>query len=255
MTINNIKKRLSDVKKILNIKEEIQLKREPTRFQAELSWNKQSNRWIVNYGQNLKEFALIHELGHIYYAKQWTNFDDFAIPPPFNIKADRNVFILINNLIDCFVNHSLSTFSKLYETYKEELFSYYLNNVEEFCVQIERHPDKIEVLSWFFLFYIDFNYIIKEKDAHLRREDIEKLLNKLKEKALQILNNDNSNLDLVIERLDRFNDVKETRDPRLVIHFFINLLLATEIWEKKQIMTQIKIFFPNITKLFKKKKA
>lgn len=255
MNINNIKEILSNIKKILKIEESVQLRQEPTRFQAELSWSEQSNSWIIFFGQSIKEFALIHELGHIYYAKQWISFDDFAIPPPFNTKADRNVFILINNLLDCFVNYSISKFSKFYEAYKEELFSYYLNNMDEFCVQIERHPDKIEVLSWFFLFYLDFNYIVNEKDAYIRREDIEKLLNKLKERALLILNNDNSTLDLVIERLDRFNDVKETRDPKLVIHFFINLLLATEIWEKKQIMTQIKIFFPNVTKLFKKKRA
>jgi len=245
---DQIKMLLLDVKNILNIEENIQFKREPTRFQAELSWVEQSRNWIVYYGQSLKEFALIHELGHIYYAKQWINFNDFAIPPPFNIKADRNFFILVNNLLDCFVNHSLAKFSKLYASYKEELFSYYLDNLDEFSLQIEKHPDKIEVLSWFLLFYIDFKYIIEEKDANSRREDIKKLLDKLKERVLQILNNDNTTLDIIIERLDRFNDVKETRDPRLVINFFVNLLLATEIWEKDQIMIQIKIFFPNVAR-------
>jgi len=253
VNIDHIKKLLLEVKDILNIEEEIQLKRNSTRFQAELSWNEQSRNWIVYYEQSLKKFVLSHELGHIYYAKQWINFNDFAIPPPFNIRAERDFFLLVNNLLDCFVNHSLSKFSKLYTFYKEELFSYYLDNLDDFCLHIEKHSDKTKVLSWFFLFYIDFKYIIKEKDANSRREDIKRLLDKLKERILQILNNDNTTLDLIIERLDRFNDVKETRDPRLVIHYFVNLLLASNIWDKEQIMTQIKIFFPNCVNLIKKK--
>jgi len=100
--------------KILSISDEIiGFKIEENIKQAKLGYDAENDRWIVSYQKNCGRFPIIHELGHIYFAKKKVNYLGFAKPPPITPQTDKNLIHILSNLIDCFVNYNLSKFEPI----------------------------------------------------------------------------------------------------------------------------------------------
>ena len=68
MSIDHIEKFLLYVKDVLNIEDEIQLKRDLTHFQAELSWNEQSRILLFLIQQFLESNSYQSTLSRRYFS-------------------------------------------------------------------------------------------------------------------------------------------------------------------------------------------
>jgi len=122
-------------------------------------------------------------LGHIYFAKKKVNYIYFSLPPPPTPKLDISLGNLISNLLDCFINYNLSEFEEFYPIIRKNSF-FYLDHLKDFQKQIEGTEKLHTLLEWFILFYIDFKFILKEKDYKQRSQEIESLLEILESNIL-----------------------------------------------------------------------
>jgi len=243
--MKRINELIKKTKNILTLSEEnVILRRDIVRYEAELDWDDHINSWIICIQNFPSDFSIIHELGHIYFAKKIVKCIDFAIPKTKKIEIIQDILPLLNSLVDDFINYNLNNFDELYPIYREKVFSY-LNNLESFKYQIE-HVNKVNILlSWFFLFYIDFNYILKEKDRQKRLLEINDFLSSLKSKIIQFTPiMDRNKLKKVSEKLDQFKTVKSTRKPIRIVSFFILVLLALDFWTKATLKRQMRLIFP-----------
>lgn len=237
---------LDKYKKILSIKQEkIELKKNPLiSRQAELDFKASTRTWIIHYNITQNEFPFVHELGHIYFAVKKSGFIYFALPPPPNPKLNRILGGLISNLLDGFVNYSLSEFKKIYPIIGGNVFLY-LDNLREFQKNIENINNLFILLEWFILFYLDFRFILRELDRNKKNQKIESFLNSLKFKILDSGRFNQNNLNEFIESLNKFNEVKNETHPISIITFFIEVLSNINIWTEEELKFQMNLFFPN----------
>jgi len=236
---------LSRYKQILSIIEEnINHIRNPylTR-EAELDFDSSTNSWIIYYKNTQSEFPIIHELGHIYFAIKKTSYMHFALPPPPNPVLNRIIGNLTNNLLDCFVNYSLSTFDEIFPIIQQNDFNF-LNSIDNFQRNIKGINDLPTLLGWYFLFYLDFKFILKEEDRDIRNQDIDSFLGILKYQIYTFTDFNQNNIEKLTDNLNRFDGVKNEIHALRIIHFIFSILLDINLWSEEELRKQIKLFFP-----------
>lgn len=237
------KKTILEFQNILDIKNEfVSLKIGIKTFQAELVYNKGKREWIIYFNKDTSDYSFIHELGHIYIAKKKFNNLDFAVQTPEHPKIDGRLYPLLNNLLDGIVDYSITRLDDIYPLARKAFFLY-LDNIKEFKKMINEKENLLELLSWYFLFYIDFKIIIERKDSDKRDKEINSLLSYLRKIILQF--DKSLDFDLIDEKLNKFKEIKDADDPREIIVYFVNVLLSTDYWEEKELIQQMKLFFPN----------
>ncbi len=83
---------IKEIKEILSIShEQVIFRREFVRYEAELDWNVSLGCWVICYQNIPSKFSIIHELGHIYFAKKIVRCEDFAIPKYRNSSIIRDI--------------------------------------------------------------------------------------------------------------------------------------------------------------------
>ena len=240
---------LNSYKEILTISQEnIQVRRSLfIARQAELGFDNSSNSWTIYYNNVQSEFPFIHELGHIYFAKRTTEYIYFALPPPPNPKLDISLGNLISNLLDFFINYNLREFEEFYPIIRQNNF-YYLDHLKDFQKQIEGAEKLYTLLEWFILFYIDFKFILKEKDYKKRNLEIESLLEILEFNILNFGIVDGNKLKKLIKCLDMFKEKRNETHPVKIITYFIDVLLNINSWTKDELKNKMNLFFPDFSR-------
>ena len=235
-------------KRILSISQEniILIKNPFITRQAELSFDNASESWIIYHNIVQSEFPFIHELGHIYFAKKKSGYIYFAIPPPPNPKLDISLGNLINNLLDCFINYNLSEFEEFYPIIKQNNF-FYLDHLKDFQKQIEGVEKLNTLLEWFILFYIEFRFILKEKDYKQRSQDIKFLLEILESNILSFSILNGNKLEKLVKCLHIFNVKRKETRPVKIATYFIDILLKINFWTKYELKNQMRMFFPDFS--------
>ena len=243
----HVEKIIDKYKKILSISEEkiivaCNLVDEPN--QAALFWDKSSKTWTITHNNNVVEFVLVEQLGSIYFAKKTKSLRfDFT---ENDLEIDNSLYPLLNNLLICFENYNLILFDEIYPLYREMAFEY-LDKIEIFKETINRAKDPILLLSWYILFFLDFNYLIKKPDREEKSNEMTQLISHLKIKLVHYSSAiDDLVLNKITEKLENFDNVKSTSDPETIIHFFIDLLQATTLWDESTLIKQVKLYFPKI---------
>lgn len=240
---------LNRYKEILSISQEnIEVEKDPLLItrQAQLDFDKSTNSWIIHYNNVQSDFPFIHELGHIYFAKKKIGYFYFALPPLPNSELDRSLGDLINNLLDCFINYNLSEFEEFYPIIRQNNF-FYLDHLKDFQKLIEDADNLNTLLEWFILFYIEFRFILKEKDYEQRSQEIESLFEILKSNILNFGILDENKLKKFEKCLDKFNEKKnETRSVK-IITYFVYVLLNINFWTKGELKKQMNLFFPDFS--------
>ena len=236
---------LSRYKQILSIAEEnINIVRDQflTR-EAELDFDISTISWIIYYKNTQSEFPIIHELGHIYFATKKTNYMYFASPPPRNPELNHTIGNLINNLLDCFINYSLTVFDEIYPIIKQNNFIF-LDNIINFQRNIRRIKDLHVLLGWYNLFYLEFRFILKEEDRDMRNEEINSFLAILKNQIYSFTDFNQNDVEELTDNLNRFNGVKNEIDALKIILFIFNVVFKAKLWTDEELKKQIKLFFP-----------
>lgn len=236
---------LSRYKEILSITEvNINLIRNPyINRQAELDFDSLSNSWIIYYNNIQSEFPIIQELGHIYFALNKTSYMNFALPPPQSRELNREMGELINNLLDCFINYSLSVFEEIYPVIQQNDF-FYLDNLEIFRTRIESTSNRYMLLGWYILFYIDFGFILKPEDRDTRNQDIDSFLELLRSQVCNLFGFNTRDMRELTNNLNGFNSAKDEIQHVRIIYFIYNVLSSLNLWPTQELQRQIRLFFP-----------
>ena len=243
----HVEKLIEKYKKILSISEEqiivaCNLVDQPN--QAALFWDKSSKTWTITHNNNVVEFILVEELGHIYFAKKtkYIRFDFNENDP----EIDMSLYPLLNNLDLCFINYNLTLFDEIYPLYLEMVFEY-LDKIDIFKETINRAKDPILLLSWYILFFLDFNYLIKKPDREERSNEMSQLISHLKNNLIHCSSViDDLILNEITDKLKNFDNIKSSSDPEIIIHYITDLLQATTLWDESTLIKQVKLYFPKI---------
>jgi len=112
--------------------------------------NKQAFRIQIKYPN--RRFSIVHELGHLYLAKQVNNIKLVIAPNPDSNLMDMRV--LLTGMMDGFVNYNLIKF--------EEFYKYFLEKYQiGTFLYLPDETNFFEVLDKFIMLIIDYEYIIK----------------------------------------------------------------------------------------------
>ncbi len=231
--------------KILSISDEkIDFKIKENIKQAALDYDGENNQWIVYYKKKYKRFPIIHELGHIYLAKKKVNYLGFAKPPPITPQTDKSLIPILNNLIDCFVNYNLSKFEPI-SLEIQDYFHNYLEDLDSIKKRIKNNNNILLILSFYFLYYIEFKFILIGKGRYILHEKMNNLLNSLKSYCIRRDDKLTLNKFHAIDKvLNKFDSFKSTNNYEDILHYFSHVLKVTSIWSANYINNQLNLIFP-----------
>ena len=244
MEVEQILKKYTKLLSITN--ENISFKIKDNIKQAELGYDGSKDQWIVYYRKESKRFPIIHELGHIYFAKKKVNYLGFAKPPPITPQTDKNLIFILSNLIDCFVNYNLSIIEPIYLEI-QEYFHDYLKDLENIKNRIKSNNNIWLILSFYFLYYIEFKFILKEEDRDMLKKNINNLINALRNNCIK--RDDRLTLnkfEAINKMLDKFDSFKNSNNHKEVLDFFSQVLKSASIWGLDYINNQFNLIFPKI---------
>jgi len=230
---------IDDIKKVLSLQDEkIIIKESPYTYNAELDWNKDSRCWEIHLKIPVEDkFPIIHEVGHIYLAKK-TSCLQFARPPHIGSPSITDLLPLINNLLDDFVNYNISQFKPLYPYYRLTMLKFLGNT---FIINIKNFTDSILLITYYFLLFVDFNFILRERDRNKYQNKISRVLNTLEKLIIRL--SENTDLKGIKDELIKFQQIRVTNDKKDIFNFFVIVLASIGIWEKSSITQQIENLF------------
>lgn len=243
------KKRLEDLEEILfKYKEILGLENEnievgiSAKSNAFLHWYEEKKTWGIYLIPTNNHFTPIHELGHIYLAKK-TNYPYFARSGIRSHKIFEGLMLIVNHLVDCLVDYNLIQFEGLYKLYVEDA---HIWRGAKKKGKIKGKPiDLIHSYKTIIGYYLSLKIVDKEND---RRNFID-IKNYLKN-AMQLIKTSfpykRFNFQSLEQKLDFFDEIKDTKDAKMIIKFFYSILYEISLWKENEIQKQMKLLFPNL---------
>jgi len=209
---------------------------------AFLHWHEERKVWGIYLLPSDNDFTPIHELGHIYLAKK-TKYLNFAKSGIQEKKIFGDLLIILNHLLDCFVDYNLIQFNNLYELYIEDA---HLWKHAKKKGKISGKPISVaHSYKTFIGHYLSLKLINKEKSKRFYI-DVKNYLRKAKDSMKITYKQHKFNFQSLEKELDYFDIIKNTNDPKRIITFFCNILKEISLWKKNDLKNQLKLLFPNI---------
>lgn len=222
--------------------------------QAELGWDESRGVWIINYdNDNVEKYYFAHEVGHIYLAKKF-GFDGFAKPMRSEDapKIDWNIPLLLNMCLDGFVDYYISQFTTIYPCMKVKYLSF-LEDLPNTFSYIQENTDYIEVLSWYILWFQNFDFIIDRASRFQYKDEIAQLFSYTKNHLLRFKGGmDSITFKKFTASLKKFKEIRKIDDPKQIILYSTNVILSSGFWDRIKVLKHIQYFYPTIRELFKK---
>ncbi|NVM52637.1 MAG: hypothetical protein HWN66_02955 [Candidatus Helarchaeota archaeon] len=204
------------------------------------SWNEQKQCYEVEYRRRLKDYFIIHEVGHIFLAEITKNHK--LIP----ILATREIiFEYCNSILDCFVDH------RAFHHY-EEYYPFFLNYIDEILTKKMDFMESIlfiisndlhHFLSYYIQFYLTFHYVLKSEDHQARQLKIKSFLRKCERIIRQKSDLTHDDIADLKQKLDSFDQIKSTRDSNVIFHFIFKILLELSLWDEEEIRAHMQLYF------------
>ena len=192
-----------------------------------------------------RRYCIVHELGHLYLAKQMNDMDLIITPNPDSNLMDMR--ILLNGMMDGFVNYRLIEFEEFYTYFLEKYqIGKYLYLTEE--------TNFFEVLDKFIMLIIDYDYIIKEPDRNLRIAGRNKSLEIYRESILDKAKELNINLSRqTIQTLEKtimkFRLIKDSMSFEKIMYFMFLILNTLKLWDEQDVKKLLsQMFDANFTR-------
>lgn len=243
------KNRLEDLEEILfKYKEILGLENEnievgiSAKSNAFLHWYEEKKTWGIYLIPTDNHFTPIHELGHIYLAKK-TNYPYFARSGIRSHKIFEGLRLIVNHLVDCFVDYNLIQLEGLYKLYVEDA---HIWRDAKKKGKIKGKPiDLVHSYKTIIGYYLSLKIIDKEND---RRNfiDIKNYLKNAKQLIKTSFPNKRFNFQSLEQQLDFFDEIKDTKDAKMIIKFFYSILYEISLWKENEIQKQMKLLFPNL---------
>ncbi len=207
-----------------------------------VTWNEEKKCWIIMYDVLTSEFYIIHELGHIvFYLK--TGYKYFA---KLAIKTfKRIIFFIFNGLMDSWANSWVCIDNRIYSIFVERCRSLIPNKFKE--------GDLSEALALYINLYLDYNFILKDKDKLELEGSFREIFKNLKDLIMEKSTNTpieikESFFPIFNEILNDFGDIKLTTKPQVVINFIFMVSQGLKL-EESRVLKQLELMFPNLAPL------
>ncbi len=222
-------------------------------------WNEDKNCWEVEYIDQVINYSLIHELGHIYLAKK-LEFPYFAKTSreikekaeeikkllakrrnlPNDLKEISDIFDYVNYIVDCFVNSNSFSSNQYYLLYLE-----YIDRTLRIIKNGFRFTNLHELLGGYITNYLEFNFNLKFKNKTLsRQKKINIFIRDLKKIIINNSNLTNEKFQEINKKLNYFNKIKNTTNPKDIIKFIFEIIKLVAFWNEVIIRKKFKLFFP-----------
>ena len=207
-----------------------------------MKWNDDQKYWEISLNKDSREMVVAHELGHLYFPKKVN--DPRLLPklakPERENEVDGLLLILLNALIDNFVDHHLSEIDNYYnfwfEQKKKKLDGIYISGNKIIFYYI----------ADFMCDYLNKN-IFKEEDKDHWLFKIEGRLIQIEKIILKSPNFSEADLKLLKNKLDQFKELIYIRDSERILLFLYDIITEIrkilKIWDKNTIDRQFDIIF------------
>ena len=197
---------------------------------ASTEWNNKEKLWKITIFQKSCKKSLIHEFGHILLEKK-LNFRSFGE------NHDETIFSICNNLIDSFADYELCKYQEYYNLLKNV-------RLEDLDKIYPEDGGAITDISFFFLYYIQLNYILKNDDKKEVQSKISKMLKKIEE---LIIEKDSKftlkNLNQLKDILNKFNNIKDTNEISELRRFIFDVINHLRLYEETYLKKQLEMIF------------
>lgn len=192
-----------------------------------------------------RRYSIVHELGHLYLAKQMNDMDLIITPNPDSNLMDMRV--LLNGMMDGFVNYRLIEFEEFYTYFLEKYqIGKYLHLIEE--------TNFFEVLDKFIMLIIDYDYIIKEPDRNSRivgrNKSLEISRESLLEKAKELnINLSYQTIQTLEKTIKKFRLIKDSMSFEKIMYFMFLILNTLKLWDEQDVKKLLnQMFDANFTR-------
>ena len=227
---------LDEFKEILGMKKEC-IEIDWSGSDTGIEWNDKKKCWEIEYNDLGFDFQLIHELGHIYLYKK-TKYIYFAKKPSVSNSIRFDIWWCHNAIIDSFVNHQITRFSKIYSLYKD-----YISAV------VTRNINPPEMYMWFggyIEYYLAFHYNLHDEEKNVIVTSYNHFIDRVKSAIQQYARIDNKKLDLIDSVLNDFNNLKSTISPNDIKDFDFKILNSFPLVDESKLKSQFKLLYPNL---------
>lgn len=221
--------------KILSIDEEIDLKKSYQSGETSIVYDCNRKKWNLIYSHDDHIFLLIHELGHLYLSNI-TKCIYFAKQP--DSSTNREIFFLVNALVDAIVNYKISRFETVYP-YFVNYIKYVLHRAKN-GIKIQYLPSPI---SYYIDYYLEMNFYFKKQDFQPVKQKIQRFLknyeNQLKNYGILTDNR----IELLQDALKQFTEYLESEKNITLIYCITKILKSLRIWSNGLVNNTIRQIF------------
>ncbi|HEC39606.1 hypothetical protein LCGC14_0498190 [marine sediment metagenome] len=240
--LQELEKILIKHKNLLGLGEEniiVGISEKPRAF---LAWHEEEKKWGIYILPSDNDFTPIHELGHLFLAKK-SNYVYFARSGVKSNNIFSGILLIVNHLIDCFVDYNLIQFEGIYELYIDDAHLWICAKKKG---KIEGKPIDIAHSYKALIGYYLSSKIINERKNREHFINVKNYLRKSKKLIQRSFPNIRFNFQSLEQKLDDFDKIKNTKDPTVILNFVYNILSEVSIWKESDIQQQMKLLFPNL---------
>lgn len=195
--------------------------------------NEQTFRIQIKYPN--RRFSIVHELGHLYLAKQVNNIKLVVSANPDSNLMD--IRVLLYGMMDGFVNYNLIKFEEFYEYFLE---THQIGKFLYLHDETQKDFSFFEVLDKFIMLIIEYEHIIKNPDRVLRIEGRNKSFKFFRELVLKKAREENirfsyQKIQSLQNSLKRFSLIKDSLSFNIILNFMFMILKKLKLWDEKDI--------------------
>ena len=200
-----------------------------------VGWNHVKKRYYIDISSLATKQILMHELGHIYLEHK-LGFDSMRMKK--SPKGNVEILLFINSFLDCFTDYNLVLdFPEYYPEFVKGI-----DNDLQYLVTPE--TPFFDSLLFYLQFYLQLNFILNYQDKITRINNIKQVL---KQERKAIIEKSNGklcyqNIQQWDKQLDKFREIKDTKNFKLFFSFIWDTLVLLKLWSKSYLKEQLNLF-------------
>lgn len=181
-----------------------------------IQWNDKVNEFIIYIKYPIEERIIIHELGHLYHAKEYNDMSIVKIPKPKNFNPELDN--IRKMICDAFTDYHLSKFER-----------YYYLSLKEMLRGVKYKSKKglkfTQYLPKYILAYLKLNYVLSPKD---RSNNTQYIKSWLKDSREYIRKGNPKFTYRTFQQLDsllnKFRKIRDKKDAQVYYKFLDSIL-------------------------------